>query len=85
VYAAPARATAEDLAGLPPAFVTAYQVDPTRDEALDYARLLIQAGVPTELRHYGAAFHLAHVVPGTAIGERMITDRIDAVRRMLRM
>jgi acetyl esterase len=85
LYAAPARAAVEDLAGLPPAFVTAYQVDPTRDEALDYARLLIQAGVPAELRHYGAAFHLAHVIPGTAIGERMIADRIDAVRRMLRV
>jgi acetyl esterase/lipase len=43
IYAAPARATVEDLAGLPPAFVTAYQIDPTRDEGLDYARLLIQA------------------------------------------
>lgn len=28
LYAAPARATAEDMAGLPPAFVAAYQVDP---------------------------------------------------------
>jgi acetyl esterase/lipase len=85
IYAAPARATVEEPAGLPPAFVTAYQIDPTRDEGLDYARLLIQAGVPTELHHYPEAFHLAHIIPGTAIGARMIADRIEAVRRMLRV
>jgi acetyl esterase len=82
-YAAPARAAVEDLSGLPPAFVTAYQIDPTRDEGLDYARMLIQAGVPTEVYHYAGAFHLAHVIPGTTIGVRMIGDRIKAIRRML--
>jgi acetyl esterase len=85
IYAAPARATVEDLSGLPPAFVTAYQVDPTRDEGLDYARRLIQAGVPTELHHYPAAFHMAHMIAGTTIGARMIADRVEAIRRMLRV
>ncbi len=83
IHAAPARATVEDLAGLPPAYVTAYQIDPTRDEGLDYARLLIRAGVPTEVHHYSGAFHIAHVIPGTAIGARMTADRVDAVQRML--
>ncbi len=83
IYAAPARATVEDLSGLPPAYVTAYQVDPTRDEGLDYARRLIQAGVPTEIHHYSGAFHCAHAIPGTAIGARMIADRVGAIRRML--
>jgi len=83
-YAAPARAEVKDLSGLPPAFVTAYQIDPTRDEVLDFARRLVQAGVPTEIHHYGEAFHLAHIIPGTAIGARMITDRVEAIRRMLR-
>jgi acetyl esterase len=63
--------------------VTAYQFDVTRDEVLNYARLLIQAGVPCDLHHYGAAFHLAHRFPGTAIGQRMINDRIQAIRRLL--
>ena len=83
IHAAPARATVEDLSGLPPAYVTAYQIDPTRDEGLDYARRLIQAGVPTEVHHYPGAFHMAHIIPGTAIGARMIADRIEAIRRML--
>jgi acetyl esterase/lipase len=83
IYAAPARATVEDLSGLPPAFVTAYQIDPTRDEGLDYARMLIQAGVPTEVHHYAGAFHRAHVIPGTTIGLRMLGDRVKAICRML--
>ncbi|MET7458196.1 alpha/beta hydrolase [Streptomyces sp. NPDC005574] len=85
LYAAPGRAQVADVAALPPAYVTAYQVDPTRDEGLDYARLLIQAGVPTELRHYSGAFHVAHAVPGTAIGTRMTAERMDAIRRLLHL
>jgi acetyl esterase len=85
IYAAPARAAVEDLTGLPPAYVTAYQNDPTRDEGLDYARRLILAGVPTEVHHYSGAFHVAHAIPGTAIGARMIADRIDAIRRLMRV
>ena len=85
IYAAPARATVEELSGLPPAYVTAYQIDPTRDEGLDYAHRLIQAGVPTEVHHYAGAFHLTHIIPGTAIGGRMLADRAAAIRRLLQV
>jgi acetyl esterase/lipase len=54
--AAPARAT--DLAGVPPTFISCSDVDPLRDEAIDYARRLMSAGVPTDL----------HVFPGTCHG-----------------
>ncbi|WP_228048666.1 alpha/beta hydrolase fold domain-containing protein [Streptomyces justiciae] len=43
-YAAPA--CAQELTGLPPAFVTASQYDPFRDEDVDYAQRLAQADVP---------------------------------------
>jgi acetyl esterase/lipase len=82
--AAPARAEVPELAGLPPAWVAAYEVDPTRDEVLNYARRLTEAGVPTELHLYSGAFHIAHILPGTKIGTRMNADKFEAIRRMLR-
>ncbi len=45
--------------------------------------MLIQAGIPTDLHHYSAAFHVAHAIPGTAIDARMNTDRMNAIRRLL--
>lgn len=82
-YAVPGRARCDDLAGLPPAWVTCYQVDGNRDEGLDYARRLTEAGVPTEVHQYSGAFHVAHVFPGTLIGSRMLADRNAAIRRLL--
>ena len=54
-YAAPARAT--DLRGLPPAYVEVGSVDVFRDEDIDYAARLLQAGVPTELHTWVGGFH----------------------------
>lgn len=53
--AAPARAT--DLTGLPPAFVSVGAVDGFRDEDVDYAIRLNEAGVPAELHVYAGACH----------------------------
>ncbi|MCT9932186.1 alpha/beta hydrolase [Planotetraspora sp. A-T 1434] len=43
----PSRATTADLEGLPPHVITVNEVDPLRDEGLDYYRKLLAAGVPT--------------------------------------
>jgi acetyl esterase/lipase len=80
-YAAPARA--EDLSGLPPAYITTCEFDPLRDEGLDYGRRLIQAGVPTEMHHYPGTFHGSTIVRGAAVAKRMNADRADALRRAL--
>jgi acetyl esterase len=83
IHAAPARASVNDLAGLPPTWIATYQLDPTRDESLALADRLIHAGVPTELHHYAGAFHLTHAFPGTSIGTRILTDKYAAIRRIL--
>jgi acetyl esterase len=79
-YAAPARAA--DLSGLPPAYIVTCEFDPLRDEGIEYARRLMQAGVPTELHHYPGTFHGSGAAGlGTAISTRMIDDRTAAIAR----
>jgi len=80
-YAAPARA--EDLSGLPPAFVSTCEFDPLRDEGLIYAQRLLQAGVTTEVHHYPGTFHGSELVGEAAVSRRMASDKRDALRRAL--
>jgi acetyl esterase/lipase len=67
-YAAPARA--HELGGLPPAYVCVGAVDGFRDEDVDYATRLNQAGVPTELHVYPGAPHGIGMFPGVAVAQR---------------
>lgn len=80
-YAAPARA--QDLSGLPPAYVSTCEFDPLRDEGLIYAQRLLAAGVSTELHHYRGTFHGSGMIRDAAITRRMAADRMDALRRAL--
>ncbi|PSK96008.1 acetyl esterase/lipase [Murinocardiopsis flavida] len=81
-YAAPARAA--DLAGLPRAFVSVGELEPFRDECIDYARRLVQAGVSTEFHLYPGAFHGFDVLaPDAEISRRAVDDHHAALRRAL--
>jgi acetyl esterase/lipase len=81
-YAAPARAG--DLAGLPPAYVLVCEFDPVRDEGLQYAQRLIQAGVATELHLFPGTFHGSIGVPDAQVSRRMRAEQVDALGRGLR-
>src|SRR5262249_24268992 len=83
-YAAPARAT--DLSGLPPAYVSLCAVDPLRDEGIEYAQRLAQAGVPTELHLFPGTFHgSSGMIPTAGVSVRMRTELIEAARRGLQV
>jgi len=55
VDAAPGRA--HDLSGVASALITCSELDPLRDEAIDYARRLMSAGVATALHLFGGTCH----------------------------
>src|SRR3954454_16299870 len=57
ITASPLRATLDDLAGLPEAFLVVDENDVLRDEGEAYARNLIRAGVRTTIVRYDAAIH----------------------------
>jgi acetyl esterase/lipase len=46
-----------NLEGLPPAFISCAEIDPCREEAVEYANRLFRAYVHTELHVFAAAFH----------------------------
>ena len=79
-FAVPARA--EDLGGLPPTYVMTAQYDPLRDEGLDYARRLLEAGVPVELHCVPGAFHGFTALPAE-VSRRALAWRTDALARAL--
>ncbi|HTZ71442.1 MAG TPA: alpha/beta hydrolase [Acetobacteraceae bacterium] len=62
--AVPARA--DDLSGLPPAFIAVGALDLFLEESIEYARRLIRAGVPAELHVFPGAFHGFSVAGGDA-------------------
>jgi acetyl esterase/lipase len=82
IYAAPARATAEQLADLPPTFIDVGELDAFRDEDIEYAQKLLQAGVATELLVTPGAFHASeNYHPGAASSRRINRFRNEALAR----
>lgn len=79
--AAAARAT--DLSGLPPAYVSVGSVDGFRDEDIDYALRLNQAGVPCELHVYPGAPHGYQIAVGSELARRSARDTADWVARQI--
>jgi acetyl esterase len=78
-YAAPGRATS--LAGLPPAYVLTAELDPLRDEGIDYALRLLHAGVSVELHQYAGAFHgFLSYAADTAVARRALEEQVVALR-----
>ncbi|AHH19190.1 alpha/beta hydrolase family protein [Nocardia nova SH22a] len=80
-YAAPARAT--DLSGLPRTFIDVGSAEGFRDEAVDYATRLSQAGVSVDLHMWAGGFHGYENISTAAISRASLSTRAEFVRRAL--
>ena len=79
-----AAARADDLTGLPPAFVSVGSVDGFLDEDVDYALRLNHAGVPAELHVYPGACHGYQMAPTCEITAQARRDADDWLARQIR-
>ena len=74
---------AEDLSGLPEAYVCVGGADGFRDEDITYAMRLYEAGVPAELHVYPGAPHGVAFFAETRIAQRYTADQEDWLGRQL--
>lgn len=81
-YAAPSRA--DDLSKLPPAYTFIGQLDPFRDETIDYVARLAQAGVPVEFHLYPGCFHgFDAIFNEVEVSKRARSECIYALKKAL--
>lgn len=78
-YSVPARR--EDLSGLPPAYIYVGALDLFLEENMDYARRLLNAGVPTELHIFPGAYHGFEMAVGSALAQRAEAERRAVLSR----
>ncbi|MEU6086330.1 alpha/beta hydrolase [Streptomyces sp. NPDC047085] len=81
-YAAPARA--DDLSGLPPAFLDVGSAETFRDEVVDYASRIWRSGGTAELHVWPGGFHgFDDLVPHAALSRAARAAQLDWLRRLL--
>jgi acetyl esterase len=79
--AVPARR--DQLDGLPNALITCAEIDPFRDEAVDYALQLLRAGVSTELHVFPRTCHgFDSLLPDWPVSEQLFALQGQALRRV---
>jgi acetyl esterase/lipase len=77
-------ASAEVLAGLPPAFIDVGDAEIFRDESVDYARRLWLAGVAAELHVWTGGCHTFYaLIPELPLARVVYESRLEWLRRIL--
>jgi acetyl esterase len=71
------------LAGLPSTLITCAEIDPFRDEAVDYAQRLLRAGVSTELHVFARTCHgFDSLLPDWSVSQRLFELQGQALNRV---
>ncbi|MYL61134.1 alpha/beta hydrolase fold domain-containing protein, partial [Virgibacillus halodenitrificans] len=79
MYAVPSLA--ENYRNLPPTYTCVGDLDPFKDETLDYVQKLSEAGVPVEFHLYPGCFHgFESMVPEAAISKKAESEYVSALR-----
>ncbi len=79
----PARV--ENLKGLPPTYIGVGSIDLFEEEDIEYARRLINAGVPVRLNVVAGAFHgFDMIAANTSVAKAFRSDLITALREALK-
>jgi len=80
--AVPARRS--QFGGLPDTVITCAEIDPFRDEAIEYAQRLLRAGVSTELHVFARTCHgFDSLLPDWSASRRLFELQGDVLRRLL--
>lgn len=68
IYASPSRAT--DYSKLPPAVTFVGDLEPFRDETIEYVENLRKEGIPVEFEVFPSCYHAFDVIPFSAVSKK---------------
>ncbi|OUS07911.1 hypothetical protein A9Q81_00755 [Gammaproteobacteria bacterium 42_54_T18] len=81
-YAAPARV--DDVSGLPSTYISTMEFDPLRDEGIEFALRLMQAGIAVELHNYPGTFHGSTMITNAKVSQRNMREMVESLKNHLR-